>query len=74
MVTRNYEVPEMARRGSPCHLKASDSLLAGHGITTFAAEGRRMAEQASTIVEMVNKYHGELTQSNVRALLSIAAP
>lgn len=60
---RTYEAPEIARVGSPCHLKTGNSVVAGHGIITSAADGKRMAEQASIVVEMVNKYYPELKQS-----------
>lgn len=62
---RTYEAPEIARIASPCHLKTGNSVVAGHGIITSAADGERMAEQASIIVEMVNKYCPELEQSKV---------
>lgn len=62
---RSYEAPEMARVASPCHLKTGNSVVAGHGIITSATDGKRMAEQASIVVEMVNKYHPELKQSKV---------
>lgn len=60
---RSYEAPEIARVASPCHLKTGNSVVAGHGIITSATDGKRMAEQASIIVEMLNKYHPELKQS-----------
>jgi len=37
--------------------------MPAHGMITSASDGQRMAEQASTVVEMVNKYHPELKQS-----------
>jgi len=71
---RTYEAPEMARIGSPCHLKTGNSVVAGHGIITSAADGQRMAEQASIVVEMVNKYYPELKQSERSALGKAASP
>jgi len=62
---RNYEAPEMARIASPCHLKTGNSVVAGHGVITSTVEGKRMAEQASIVVEMVNKYYPELKQTGV---------
>ena len=70
---RTYEAPEIARIGSPCHLKAGNSVVSGHGIITSAVDGQRMAEQASLVVEMVNKYHPELKQSKAGALEKVAA-
>ena len=69
---RTYEAPEIARIGSPCHLKTGNSVVAGHGIITSAADGQRMAEQASIVVEMVNKYHPELKQSKRSTLGKVA--
>jgi len=60
---RTYEAPEIARIASPCHLKTGNSVVAGHGIITSAADGKRMAEQASIVVEMVSKYYPKLKQS-----------
>lgn len=60
---RTYEAPEIARIASPCHLKTGNSVVSGHGIITSPADGQRMAEQASIIVEMLNKYYPELKQS-----------
>jgi len=70
---RTYEAPEIARVGSPCHLKTGNSVVAGHGIITSAADGKRMAEQASIVVEMVNKYYPELKQSKAGVLERAAA-
>ncbi len=60
---RSYEAPEMVRVASPVYLKTGNSAVSGHGIKTTAEEGRRMAEQASIVVEMVNKYLPEAKQS-----------
>jgi len=60
---RSYEAPEMVRIASPVYLKTGNSAVSGHGIRTTAAEGRAMAEQASIVVEMVNKYLPEAKQS-----------
>jgi len=35
---------------------------------TSALDGQRMAEQASVVVEMVNKYHPELKQGKAGAI------
>ncbi len=60
---RTYEAPEIARVASPCHLKTGNSVVPGHGIITSVADGKRMAEQASIIVEMLGRYYPELKQS-----------
>ena len=60
---RTYEAPEIARVASPCHLKTGNSVVPAHGMITSASDGQHMAEQASIVVEMVNKYHPELKQS-----------
>jgi hypothetical protein len=60
---RVYEAPEIARVAAPVHLKTGNSVVAGHGQITSARDGELMAKQASIVVEMVNKYYPELTQT-----------
>jgi hypothetical protein len=60
---RTYEAPEIARLASPVHLKTGNSVISAHGQLTTAENGRRMAEQASLVVEMVNRYRPELRQT-----------
>ncbi len=60
---RTYEAPEIARLASPVHLKTGNSVLAGHGQLLTADNARRMAEQASLVLEMVNRYYPEGKQS-----------
>jgi len=60
---RTYEAPEIARLASPVHLKTGNSVISAHGQLTTADNGRRMAEQASLVVEMVNRYHPDLRQT-----------
>jgi hypothetical protein len=60
---RTYEAPEIARLASPVHLKTGNSVVAGHGQLTTAENGRRMAEQASLVLEMVHRYFPEGKQS-----------
>jgi hypothetical protein len=67
---RTYEAPEIARVASPCHLKTGNSVVGAHGIITSAADGKRMAEQASIVVEMVNKYYPDLEQSKAVTTVS----
>lgn len=64
---RAYEAPEMVRIASPIHLKTGNSVVSGHGIKTTVEAGERMAEQASIIVEMVQKYYPEAIQSQAAA-------
>jgi hypothetical protein len=63
---RTYEAPEIARLASPVHLKTGNSVLAGHGQMVTADNARRMAEQASLVLEMVNRYYPEGKQSGRR--------
>ena len=60
---RTYEAPEMVRIASPLHLKTGNSIVPGHGIKTTGEHGRRMAEQASIIAEMVHRYYPEAKQT-----------
>jgi hypothetical protein len=53
---RVYEAPEIARVAAPVHLKTGNSVVSGHGEMTSAADGKRMADQAAIVVEMLNKY------------------
>lgn len=64
---RVYEAPEIVRVAAPVHCKTGNSVVSGHGEMTSAADGKRMAEQAAIVVEMVNKYYPELKQSGKRA-------
>lgn len=63
---RAYEAPEIVRVAAPLHCKTGNSVIGGHGEMTGAAEGKRMADQATIIVEMINKYYPELKQSPKR--------
>ena len=60
---RVYEAPEIARVAAPVHLKTGNSVVAGHGQITSARDGELMAKQAAIVVEMVNTYYPELTQT-----------
>jgi len=60
---RVYEAPEIVRVAAPLHCKTGNSVVAGHGQLTSASDGKKMADQASIVVEMVTKYYPELTQS-----------
>ncbi len=64
---RVYEAPEIVRVAAPVHCKTGNSVVSGHGEMTSAADGKRMADQAAIVVEMVNKYYPELKQSSKRA-------
>ena len=60
---RVYEAPEIVRVAAPVHCKTGNSVVSGHGEMTSATDGKRMADQAAIVVEMVNKYYPELKQS-----------
>lgn len=60
---RVYEAPEIVRVAAPLHCKTGNSVVAGHGQLTSAADGKRMADQASIVVEMVSRYYPEAKQS-----------
>jgi hypothetical protein len=64
---RVYEAPEIVRVATPLHCKTGNSVVSGHGEMTSAADGKRMADQAAIVVEMVNKYYPELKQSPKRS-------
>jgi hypothetical protein len=64
---RVYEAPEIVRVAAPVHCKTGNSVVSGHGEMTSAADGKRMADQAAIVVEMVNKYYPELKQSLKRS-------
>jgi len=63
---RVYEAPEIVRVAAPLHCKTGNSVIGGHGEMTGASEGKRMAEQATIVVEMINRYQPELKQSGKR--------
>lgn len=60
---RVYEAPEIVRVAAPVHCKTGNSVVSGHGEMTSATDGKRMADQAAIVVEMVNKYYPALKQS-----------
>jgi hypothetical protein len=60
---RTYEAPEIVRVAAPVHCKTGNSVVAAHGSLTSASDGRKMADQASIIVEMLNTYYPHLKQS-----------
>jgi hypothetical protein len=64
---RVYEAPEIVRVGAPVHCKTGNSVISGHGEMTSANDGKRMAEQAAIVVEMIARFHPELTQSGKQA-------
>jgi hypothetical protein len=63
---RVYEAPEIVRVAAPVHCKTGNSVVGGHGEMTSAADGKRMAEQAAIVVEMLSKYYPEAKQSGKR--------
>jgi hypothetical protein len=60
---RVYEAPEIVRVAAPVHCKTGNSVVGGHGEMTSATDGRRMADQATIVVEMLGTYHPDLKQS-----------
>jgi hypothetical protein len=60
---RVYEAPEIARVAAPVHLKTGNSVVSAHGQITSATDGKRMADQASIVVEMVSKYYPKAKQT-----------
>jgi hypothetical protein len=64
---RVYEAPEIVRVAAPVHCKTGNSVVAGHGQLTSASDGRKMADQATIVVEMVSKYYPEVKQSPLRS-------
>ena len=64
---RTYEAPEIVRVAAPLHCKTGNSVIGGHGEMTGASEGKKMAEQASIIVESINRFAPELKQSAKRS-------
>ncbi len=60
---RVYEAPELVRVGAPIHLKTGNSVVGGHGQLTSKHEGEKMAEQASIVVEMLERYYPDLKQT-----------
>jgi hypothetical protein len=64
---RVYEAPEIVRVAAPVHCKTGNSVVSGHGELTSASDGKKMADQASIVVEMVSKYYPEAKQSPLRS-------
>jgi hypothetical protein len=64
---RVYEAPEIVRVAAPVHCKTGNSVVSGHGQITSANDGRRMADQASIVVEMVGQYYPQAKQSERNA-------
>ncbi len=60
---RVYEAPEIVRVAAPVHCKTGNSVVSAHGSLTSARDGKLMADQASIVVEMVNKYYPEFKQT-----------
>jgi hypothetical protein len=60
---RVYEAPDIVRVAAPVHCKTGNSVVAVHGSLTSASDGRKMADQASIVCEMVDKYYPQLKQS-----------
>lgn len=71
---RVYEAPEIVRVAAPVYCKTGNSVISSHGALTSENEGRLMANQASIVVEMLNHYNPEFTQTKAGSeYLSIPA-
>jgi len=64
---RTLEAPEIVRVAAPLHCKTGNSVIGGHGEMTGATDGKRMAEQAAIIVEIIKRYYPEFKQSEKNA-------
>jgi len=60
---RVYEAPEIVRVAAPVHCKTGNSVVGGHGQLTSATDGKRMADQATIVTEMISTYYSEATQT-----------
>jgi hypothetical protein len=60
---RVYEAPEIVRVAAPVHCKTGNSVVSGHGVIISPSDARRMADQASIVIEMVSRYYPEAKQS-----------
>ncbi len=60
---RVYEAPEIVRVAAPLHCKTGNSVVSAHGAITSASDGKKMADQASIVVEMLSTYYPDLKQS-----------
>lgn len=63
---RMYEAPEIVRIASPVYLKTGNSALQTHGEITDATDARRMVQQASITIEMLNEFAPDLKQSPLK--------
>jgi hypothetical protein len=54
---RVFEAADIVRVAAPVHCKTGNSVVAGHGMLTSPTDAKRMADQASIVVEMVSKYY-----------------
>lgn len=64
---RVFEAPEIVRVAAPLHCKTGNSVVAGHGQLTSASDGKKMADQATIVVEMLTKYLPDFKQSPQRS-------
>ena len=63
---RSYEAPEIVRIASPVYLKTGNSALSSHGQSISVEDARKMARQASIVIEMVQRYYPEGIQSELQ--------
>jgi len=60
---RVYEGPEIVRIAAPVYCKTGNSVVAGHGQLTSATDGKKMADQATIVLEMIHKYYPDFKQT-----------
>ena len=60
---RVYEAPEIVRIAAPVYCKTGNSVVAGHGQLTSASDGKKMADQATIVLEMIDRFYPEFKQT-----------
>jgi hypothetical protein len=60
---RVYEAPEIVRIAAPVYCKTGNSVVAGHGQLTSASDGKKMADQATIVTEMIQRFYPEFKQT-----------
>ena len=60
---RVYEAPEIVRIAAPVYCKTGNSVVAGHGQLTSASDGKKMADQATIVTEMIHRFYPEFKQT-----------
>lgn len=60
---RTYEIPEIIKITAPVYLKSGNSALNEHGAVVSKSQIEQMVTQINVVLEMINRYHPEATQS-----------